>query len=96
MERGNLRTLKNLIRHELIGLEVKIITSPRTSEIGLHGIVINETKYTLTIQTTHKIVIEKKCRKFRFKVGQNKITIEGTVLIGRPEDRLKTKVWRSR
>lgn len=91
-----MRTSKNLFRHELIGLEVKIITSPRTSEIGVQGIVVNETKNTLTIQAIRKIVIEKKGRKFRFKIGQNTATIEGTVLIGRPEDRLKTKVWRSR
>ncbi|MFQ5818596.1 MAG: ribonuclease P protein component 1 [Candidatus Heimdallarchaeota archaeon] len=91
-----MRTSKNLFRHELIGLEVKIITSPRTSEIGVQGIVVNETKNTLTIQAIRKIVIEKKGRKFQFKIGQNTANIEGTVLIGRPEDRLKTKVWRSR
>ncbi len=88
--------LKNLFRHELIGLEVKIITSPRTSEIGLQGIVVDETKNTLMIQAIHKIMIAKKGRKFRFKIGQNTATIEGTVLIGRPEERLKIKVWRSR
>ncbi|MFQ6124272.1 MAG: ribonuclease P protein component 1 [Candidatus Heimdallarchaeota archaeon] len=96
VEREDVRTSKNLIRHELIGLEVKIILSPRTTEIGLQGIVVNETKNTLTIQTTRKIVIEKKSRTFRFKVGQNKLTIEGTGLIGRPEDRLKIKIWKSR
>ena len=96
VERVELRGPKNLFRHELMGLEVQIIASPRFSEIGHKGIVINETRNTLTIKSTQKLVIEKKGRKFRFQVGESMVTVEGTALISRPEERLKTKTWRRR
>lgn len=77
--------------HELIGLSVQIVTSPRISEIGLHGTIVNETKNTLTIQTPKQRIIEKKGRKLCFKIGRMMIIIEGTALVGRPEERIKRK-----
>ena len=82
--------------HELIGLSIQIITSPRISEIGLRGIVVNETKNTLTIQTPKRRIIEKKGRKLCFKIGRILIIIEGTALVGRPEERIKRKKWKNR
>jgi len=79
-----------------MGLEMEIIASPRASEIGLRGIVVNETKKTLTIHTPQKRVIEKKGRKLCFNLGRKMATIEGTALVGRPEERMKTKRGRKR
>ena len=91
-----MRTPKNLTLHELIGLSIQIVTSPRISEIGLQGTVINETKNTLTIKTPKQLIIEKKGRKLCFKIGQKMSIIEGTALVGRPEERIKRKKWKNR
>jgi len=91
-----LRTPKNLTNHELIGLPVQIVTSPRASEIGLQGIVIDETKNTLTIRTLTNRMIVKKGRKLCFKIGRIMIVIDGNALVGRPEERIKSKKWKKR
>jgi len=44
-------TPKDLVRHELIGLEVEIAESTNKSQAGLKGVVTDETRQTLTIDT---------------------------------------------
>ena len=89
-----MRSPRNLGGHELIGLEVQIVASPRESEIGLRGIIKNETMKTLTIYTPKRRIIEKKERKLYIKLGETHVLIDGSVLVGRPEERLKNRKWR--
>jgi len=86
----------NLVRHELFGLAVRI--KYRTnSQKGLSGKVIDETYNTLKIETKNgkEKIIPKSSAIFIFTLPNKvKVMVEGKVLIGRPEDRIKKKIAR--
>ncbi|MDO5850998.1 MAG: ribonuclease P protein component 1 [Methanobacteriaceae archaeon] len=91
-------TPQNIFRHELIGLRTEIIESNHTDYIGIKGKVIDETYNTLTIDTGDKEkLIPKKDVVFMFYLSDNKkVSVEGNVIISRPEDRIKKKykkIW---
>ena len=82
--------IKNIIKHELIGLQIKIADSNNKANVGLSGKIINETKFTITIKTNKgKKMLFKNNIKFETKVNNKTIKIDGKLLIGRPEDRVK-------
>jgi ribonuclease P protein subunit POP4 len=87
-------TEKNLVRHELIGLEVKVRKSTNKSQIGIKGRIVDETYNMLVIETKKgEKKIEKKSCVFVFKLPNGKkVEVEGWVLVGRPEDRIKKKL----
>jgi len=87
-------TEKNLVRHELIGLEVKVKKSTNKSQIGIKGKVVDETYNMLVIETKKgERMVEKKSCVFVFKLPNGKkVEVEGWVLVGRPEDRIKKKL----
>jgi len=90
-------TPKNLVRHELIGLEVKVKESTNKSHIGLTGKVVGETYSTLKIETKRgEKVIPKDIAIFIFELPNGtKVQVDGKILVGRPEDRIKKKlpIW---
>ena len=88
-------TPKNICRHELIGLDVKVKDSTSKFNIGITGKVIDETRNTLTIYSNGKKKhLPKNTSKFRFTLSNGrKVEVNGKNLIGRPEDRV-TKVLR--
>ena len=83
----------NLVRHELIGLKVKIDKSSDSSK-GISGKVIDETYNTLKIETKdgkEKTAIKDNCT-FVFTIpDKTKVQVDGKLLISRPEDRIKKK-----
>ncbi|MEN4007229.1 MAG: ribonuclease P protein component 1 [Methanobacteriaceae archaeon] len=87
-------TSKNIFRHELVGLPVKVVDSTHEGFIGIKGKVVDETKNTLLIQDgdeTEKLV-PKKNATFHFNLPDGTvIEIEGKIIIARPEDRIKKK-----
>lgn len=85
---------KNLIRHELIGLEAGVIGSTNKFQIGIHGTVVDETKNTLTIETGKGLKkIQKKGATFIFKIPSGKkVKVVGNKIATRPEERIKLKV----
>jgi len=87
---------ENILRHELIGLNVKIVRSPNRSLQGRSGLVVNESKNMLTLSKKgRKVLIPKSVATFRFKLADGRIVeVDGSRLVGRPENRLKTKVRR--
>ncbi|MCX6821338.1 MAG: ribonuclease P protein component 1 [Candidatus Aenigmarchaeota archaeon] len=89
-------TPQNLVRHELIGLDVEIKESSNPSQIGLKGKVIWETYSTLQIETSKgEKIIPKDITIFIFTLPNGtKVQVDGKVLIGRPEDRIKKKLPR--
>ena len=90
-------TAKNLIRHELIGLKVKIEESTDPTQKGLKGKVIDETYNTIKIETAKgkEKVIPKKNSVFIFTLpNKTKVQVEGKLLVARPEDRIKKKFSR--
>jgi ribonuclease P protein subunit POP4 len=87
-------TPKNLVRHELIGLEVKIEKSTDPTQKGLKGRIIDETYNTFKIETESgkEKVIPKKNSVFVFSLPSGeKVEVDGKLLIARPEDRIKKK-----
>ena len=87
-------TAKNLVRHELIGLKVKIGESSDPTQRGLKGKVIDESYSTLKIETAKgkEKTISKKNSVFIFTLpNKTKVQVEGKLLIARPEDRIKKR-----
>lgn len=84
----------NLVRHELIGLKVKIIDSKNKKLKGISGAVVYETYNTIIIENLKKKrkTIPKKGTIFVFELENGKkVKILGNILVGRPEDRIKKK-----
>lgn len=85
---------KNLVLHELIGLEVKVSSSTNKQLEGLKGTVIDETRNMLTIETPKG---EKKLAKqdcvFSFHLPSGEwVKVQGSLLVARPEDRIKKRL----
>jgi len=89
-------TPQNLVRHELMGLDVEVKKSSNKSQIGLIGKVVGETYSTLKIESKKgEKVIPKDIAIFIFTLPNGtKVQVDGKILIGRPEDRIKKKLPR--
>jgi ribonuclease P protein subunit POP4 len=85
---------KNLIRHELIGLVVEIADSTNKFQLGIKGMVVDETKNVLTIETDKGLKkIQKKGSTFIFNIPNGKrVKVKGNKIATRPEERVKLKV----
>ena len=82
--------LKDFLRGELIGLKMEIIDSKNKKLVGIKGEVVDETKNTLVIKSQDKIrTILKNQVKLKIYNEKNEIMVNGELLVGRPEDRLK-------
>lgn len=89
-----MRKLENLPRHELIGLELEVVESENKAEEGIKGKVVDERKSVLKVECEgDEKTLRKKGRVFGFKLPSNEEgKIEGEVLEGRPEERIKKKL----
>ncbi|MBS7614251.1 ribonuclease P protein component 1 [Candidatus Bathyarchaeota archaeon] len=87
---------ESFIQHELIGLETKVVRSSNRSQIGIRGKVLDETQKTLTVLHGNKEKrIIKETSTFLFTLpDKTVIEVDGKVLIGRPEDRVKKTLRR--
>lgn len=74
-----------MIRDEFIGKHIKIIDAKNKSNIGLEGVVIDETKNTFVIKN-HK---KRKIIKENVTIMVDNRIIEGKKLTKRPEERIK-------
>lgn len=86
-------TPKNLIRHELVGLEVRITESSNPSQAGLSGKVVDESRNMLLIETGDGVrsFSKDECTfSFRIPTGEW-VMVRGSLLVARPEDRVKKK-----
>ena len=91
-----MKVTPDIVRSEFIGTEAEISESPHGGYLGLSGQVIDETKNTITLLHADKAKrIVKDVAVFRFKYSDGTIVqIDGKLLIGRSEDRLKKTVKR--
>lgn len=89
-------TPKNLIRHELIGLRVKIKSSTDPTLKGKSGKVVDETYNMLKVETRKKeiSVPKRNCILVFTLPSKVKVEVDGKLLVGRPEDRIKKKLPR--
>lgn len=86
----------DVLRYEFIGTEAKVSKSKHPGYVGISGKIIDETRNTFTILhegKCKKIVKDSSVFNIRFSDGAI-VEIEGKLLVGRPEDRLKKHVRR--
>jgi len=84
--------VKDIVKHELIGLNTNVVESKNKANIGISGKIIDETKNTIVIESKGR-------KKSLFKSNiiidvhlDNKIVrIDGKLLLGRPKERVKIK-----
>ena len=91
-----MKVTTDIIRDEFIGTEEKKVESRHAEYVGISGQVVDETKNTFTIiQTGKPKNVIKEAAVFRFKFSDGTIVeIDGKLLVGRPEDRLKKNIKR--
>ncbi|MGB9714038.1 MAG: ribonuclease P protein component 1 [Candidatus Bathyarchaeales archaeon] len=91
-----MKVTPDIVRYEFIGTEAAVAKSKHPSYIGIRGKVIDETKNTFTIlhEGKRKTII-KEAAVFHFHFSDGTIVeIDGKLLVGRPEDRLKKCIRR--
>jgi ribonuclease P protein subunit POP4 len=91
-----MKVTPDIIRYEFIGTEGKVARSPNEDYVGVGGRVIGETKNTFTFLREGKaksVIKESAIFNFKFDDG-SVVEIDGKLLVGRSEDRLKKSVKR--
>lgn len=80
----------DIARSELIGLEAEVTDAKNKSLIGLKGLIVDETKNTISIETKEGIKNVIKAQVMLTVMFEGRaFQIDGKILVGRPEDRLK-------
>lgn len=88
-----MRTSKNLVNHELIGLRARISDSTNKKIIGKSGKIVDETKNMFTFENKELIFnIQKSNSTFEFSLNKKWVNLDGKNLLGRPEERLKKRI----
>ena len=88
-------TPSNIARHELIGLRVTVSESSDRKLAGLDGKVVDESRNMLVIESggSEKNVTKDRCTfKFFLPDPGVWVKVDGSVLVARPEDRIKKKL----
>ncbi|MCK4439444.1 ribonuclease P protein component 1 [Candidatus Bathyarchaeota archaeon] len=86
----------NIIRCEFIGTEARVAKSEHKDCVGISGKIIDETRNTFVIlhKGKRKKII-KASAVFHFNFSDGTIAeIDGKLLVGRPEGRLKKRIRR--
>ena len=83
----------SIVQHEFIGFETKVVKSSNPDLVGITGKVVDETRNTFTILHDNKEkVVVKEIAVFDFALPDGTIIeMDGKVIMGRPEDRLKKR-----
>ncbi|MCD6313044.1 MAG: ribonuclease P protein subunit [Thaumarchaeota archaeon] len=88
-------TPRNLPRHELLGLKVR--ARPLKGDAVHIGEVVGETRNMLKIlkDDGRIVMLPKATHVFEFELPSGeRVLVEGGILIGRPEERLKKRLRR--
>jgi ribonuclease P protein subunit POP4 len=91
-----MKTNPDIIRCEFVGTDARIARSSNRSHVGMAGKVVDETRNTFTIMREGKRKsIPKNSSIFDFTFSDGTVVeIDGKLLSGRPEDRLKKSIRR--
>jgi ribonuclease P protein subunit POP4 len=89
-------TPHNVLRHELIGLDAKITRTKDPTLKGIQSTVVDETRNMITLRRKDETLrVPKNVSTFRFRLRNGTLVeVDGARLVGRPENRLKTRVRR--
>ncbi len=85
-----------ILKHELIGLNAKVIQSSQPAYLDIEGRVIDETRNTLVIQHDKKRkIVAKNVAVLNFTLSDGTVVeINGKAIVGRPENRVKKRIRR--
>ena len=81
----------NIINNDLTGYKIEIISHTDSNLMGIIGLILNETKTSLTIDVDGKKNISKKDGHFRIYSEEISFQIQGQLLVGVPKKRSKRK-----
>jgi len=86
-------TKRNVLQHELIGLEARVINSSDQNLIGTYGTIVDETRDMLVIgQGSKPKIVQKATSIFRITLPSGEeVEVDGAKLVARPEDRVKKR-----
>lgn len=81
----------------LIGSEIKLVNSSTRTLKGLIGLVLDESKNMFTIIRRNKRILRvpKKTVRISYRKNNQLVTVNGSKLIGLPENRIKNYYGRS-
>lgn len=87
-------TPRNIIRHELIGLECAVLKSKNKKQEGISGTVADETRNTIAMmRNENTLKIAKDGTEFVFTLpGGKKVKVSGKLLVARPENRIRIRL----
>jgi len=91
-----MRITPDIIRYEFIGAQALVAQSLNRDYVGVSGLVVGETKNTLQLQNggiTRSVIKDVASFDFTFSDG-SVVEVDGKLLVGRSEDRLKKTVKR--
>ncbi len=85
------RTPWNIFFHVLVGLPACVLLSQDPSLVGRCGVVVEETARTLVLEESdgRRIRVQKRGSVFEFRVGRVAVVVEGELIVGRVDERLK-------
>jgi len=91
-----MKVTPEIIQHEFIGLKVKVVSSSNPDCIGIKGRIIDETRNTFVLMQNgieKRVIKENSVLHFTYPDGTT-VEINGKILVGRPEDRIKRRIRR--
>ncbi len=85
---------QNVLKHELIGLDVLVIAAANRQDSGVNGLIIDETRNMLHIFSSGKVRrIQKRGSVFRFTLPDGIVVdVQGKNLVMQPERRVAIRV----
>jgi len=86
-------TRRNVLRHELIGLEARVTNSSDPGVIGTYGTIVDETRDMLVIEQTGKPKIVPKAHSIFMLTlpSGEEVEVDGAKLVARPEERVRKR-----
>ncbi|MFW9981028.1 MAG: ribonuclease P protein component 1 [Candidatus Thorarchaeota archaeon] len=88
---------QNIMKHELVGLSTHIVDSKDPNHVCTQGTILRESKEMIQIDTERgTIAVPKNICVFDITLPDGTVVrIDGELLRGRPEDRMKKRFNRS-
>lgn len=79
------------MKEELIGVNIEVAKAKNKANLNLRGKIVDETKNTITVQTEDKKrkMLQKDQVVLKIELNNRMFLIDGALLKGRPEDRIK-------
>lgn len=87
-------TPQNVLRHELIGLQVTVADSSNPAQRGITGVVVDETRNMLSIRSRDGIRrIQKKSTVLHMRLPDDTLVrVDGSALVMQPERRISMRI----